>query len=315
MKIEVRPYAQGDETAICGLFETVFGRTMSVDYWRWRYAAAPAGGPLTELCWDGDRLAGHYGACAAFLSIDGVKRRAGLSMTTMVHPDYRGMRLFETSAERLYARMEADGDSMIYGFPNTVSHRTFNTRLGWRTTCEVPTLGWTAGGRPAPAVPGQVTPVEQFDARFDAFWDSVKGEARIWGWRDAAWLRWRFTDNPDHAYRAAAWVEAGQVGGYVVIKDYGDDALDIVDLVAFQRPAYEGLTAWALDHAASAGRSKAAIWMRLNEDARHFLEGLGFKATAPVTYFGGRPFAALAQGPDIYDPRNWRLAMSDSDVY
>ena len=56
MAIEIRAYRPGDERAICTLFETVFGRPMSLDYWAWRYRDHPSGGPLAELCWDGERL-------------------------------------------------------------------------------------------------------------------------------------------------------------------------------------------------------------------------------------------------------------------
>jgi len=60
MTIDIRPYNPGDEQAILELFEASFGRTMSGDYWRWRFLDNPVGEPKIDLAWDGTTLAGHY---------------------------------------------------------------------------------------------------------------------------------------------------------------------------------------------------------------------------------------------------------------
>lgn len=314
MTIELRPYQPGDEAAIRALFEGVFRRPLSDEFWRWRYRDHPGGGPYAELAWDGDRLAGHYAVAASPLAIDGERHPASLSMTTMIHPDYRGQRLFERSAEQLYERLIAEQHVAVYGFPNPNSHRGFLTRLGWGSIYEIPTLTLAIDPvRHAAPVPQQVGPVAGFDSAFDAHWDRVKGRHRIWTWRDAAYLRWRYDAMPETDYVAAAWREGGQVEGYAVAKVYAGQSLDLVDLVADDKAVIQGLLAWAVDHARSQGLPGIATWAPVHGAARIPMESMGFRADAPVTYFGCRPFGAA--GVDMHDPRNWGFAMSDSDVY
>ncbi len=40
---EVRDYNEGDESAILDLFELVFGKSMSRDFWKWRFVDNPSG--------------------------------------------------------------------------------------------------------------------------------------------------------------------------------------------------------------------------------------------------------------------------------
>lgn len=315
MAMEIRSYRTGDERAICALFETVFGRPMSLDYWAWRYRDHPSGGPFVELCWDGDRLAGHYAVCAADLAVGGERRRACLSMTTMVHPDYRGQGLFERSAEALYRRLDAAGFAMVMGFPNAQSNRGFIGKLGWGGIYELPTLAAPTDGR-RPRVPDAVTGCGAFDARFDAFWDVERKSGRpLRVWRDAAQLDWRFARNPDHAYDVAVFADPdGSLRGYAVAKAYAAESLDLVELVAHDAEARGGLLAWALEEAARRGLPRVATWAQPGGPGRLEMESLGFKAGGPVTYFGARAFSGF-DGPDPLDHRNWRLTMADSDVF
>jgi hypothetical protein len=43
------------------------------------------------------------------------------------------------------------------------------------------------------------------------------------------------------------------------------------------------------------------------------LEHMGFQAAAPVTYFGARGLSGIEL--QLEDPRRWRIAMIDSDIY
>lgn len=314
MTVELRPYRSGDEAAICDLFEMVFGRPLSSAFWRWRYCDHPGGGPYAELAWDGNLLVGHYAVSASPLAVDGAFRKAALSMTTMIHPDYRGQRLFENSAARLYARLVADGFVAVYGFPNANSHRGFISRLEWQNIYEIPTLSLTlAPGTVPRSVPGQVATAAEFDAAFDTHWDAVKTNYRVWAWRDAAHLRWRYSENPEERYTAAAWRENGMILGYVVTKIYHGSSLDIVELFACEDSVARGLVDWAIAEASSKGISSISMWSPVHSPIRITLESLGFTAGAPVTYFGARSFEELPF--DLSDYRNWNFAMCDSDVF
>lgn len=308
--MEIRPYQAGDEAAILDLFKTTFGRDLPLAFWRWRQVDNPSGGPWTELVWDGDRLAGHYAVSAANLCIDGNVVQACLSMTTMVHPDYRGQGIFEKSAESLYARLSAEGVKAVFGFPNNNSHRPFIQKLGWNDTYEIPTLSLDIPDRPARHE--NVWEIDGFDDRFDLFWAQIKTSRAIWAVRDRAALEWRFARNPVNAYKAAALFNGAELRGYAVFKAYGD-GIDIVDLVAADPKDAPHLIGWLEAYARKNGFSRLSTWCAPTSPARRHFEAAGFIPGGPITYLGGRALADLDR--DLSDVRNWHFSMSDSDVY
>jgi len=89
----IKKYVQGDETSILKLFQLVFKKEMTQEFWEWRFK----NNPFTEdvfiyLMWDGSNLIGHYAVSPVELKIKGEIIKTALSMTTMTHPDYGGAR-------------------------------------------------------------------------------------------------------------------------------------------------------------------------------------------------------------------------------
>jgi Acetyltransferase (GNAT) domain len=311
--VEYKAYKDGDERKILDLFRATFGVDLPLPFWRWRQLDNPAGGPWTETAWDGDSLAGHYAVAATKMSINGEAVPTCLSMTTMVHSNYRGQGIFEKSAESIYSRLSDAGVRLVYGFPNVNSHRPFIQKLAWDDICDTPTFTLdVASGKPVTA-PSFVEEVMEFDARFDALWGRVKGTKAIWNWRDSEMLTWRFLKNPVNKYRIAVATDNSEIRGYIIVKQYRSSDLDIVDIVADDKSALPPLVAWATQVARDMSLLKVNVWAPIGADHRESLARAGFQAGAPVTHFGGR--ALLPIDADFSDPRLWHYSMSDSDLY
>ncbi len=313
MTLDIRPWRPGDEIAIIALFETVFARPMTPAFWRWRFLDHPAGGPLIMLAWDGDRLAGHYAASHAPLSVEGEALAAALSMTTMTHPDYRGRGLFEALGGALYEQLSAQGFAAVWGFPNTMSHLPFRGKLGWFDVCDVATMTLDLTQRAAPAADRRGVTLAQTDARFGALSARLARQTPIGGLRDAPTLAWRIDRNPVNRYRLFALEDGDEIAGYAVPKAYGAAAADLVELRADGDAAGKLLLEAVIATIASEGVRHLHAW-RLPHDAQRLVfERAGFAAGAPVTYFGGRTFGSRCAALD--DLRRWRLSMLDSDIY
>lgn len=312
--LDLRPYRPGDETAILDLFARSFERPMSAEYWRWRFADNPAGGPLAELAWDGERLAAHYAVSATRLSDGGGQVAAALSVTTMTAPDYRGLGLFPALAERLYARLAAAETAAVFGFPNTNSHDGFVAGLGWRDIALLAQLTLEPGAMRRPtALPAGLRTLPRADARFDALWDQAAAHMGLSTVSDAAYVNWRYCDHPFNRYRLLALEDGATLAGYAVLKPFGAEAADLVDLVGRDPAAVEALLAGTAALARAEGVARLHTWIGLHRPEYLAATRLGYVAGAPVTYFGGR---ALARAPrDFADPRRWRPCMGDSDVY
>jgi hypothetical protein len=267
------------------------------------------------LAWDGDRLAAHYAASRATLEVEGARFPAALSMTTMTHPDFRGRGLLEATGEALYAAMTSEGAKASLGFPNQMVHAARLTKLGWVDIVDAPTM--TADLRhpvrgDAPSEAAAVVELDRIDARFGRLAARLARQTPVGFARDAATLAWRIDANPVNRYRRLALPVGDEIAGYALLKPWGETAMDLVDLRAEDETAARALLAAARTCAVAAGATRLHAW-RLPRDAwRATFERAGFAAGAPVTYFGGR---ILAMDADLDDPRRWRLAMIDSDLY
>ncbi|NYT76907.1 GNAT family N-acetyltransferase [Alcaligenaceae bacterium] len=113
------------------LFAASFDMPFNVADWNWFYLENPSGPAYVSLFYDGGRLLGHYAVIPTTLNCNGKKIIAYRSMTTMVHPDGRGRGLFTDLANRVYTMLQADGASLVYGFPNENSTPGFVKHLGW----------------------------------------------------------------------------------------------------------------------------------------------------------------------------------------
>jgi len=312
--MKFRPYRPGDEVLITDLFSKVFGRPMSIDFWRWRFLDHPSGGPMIMLAFDGETLISNYAASQAPLNLNGEVHPACLSMTTMTHPEWRGKKLFELTAEALYETLPSNGKCAVYGFPNIVSHTLFRSKVGWDDYYDVPTLVLDLRHTPkVPAADPAVGIAAQIDARFGRFFSKIASDLPISPHRSSDILSWRVDRNPDNTYTRFVLEAGNEIAGYALTKTYGAEMLDLVELRAGDRAAARALISTVTAHAAASGRTRIATWCLPNDIHRLPLEMAGFQACAPVTYFGGRTFTRLPA--DLTDGRLWRLSMLDSDLY
>ncbi|MDD4170411.1 MAG: GNAT family N-acetyltransferase, partial [Desulfotomaculaceae bacterium] len=175
-ELKVSPYRPGDEHEIIKLFKLVYGRDMSMSYWRWRFTDNPAGSHMIDLCWNGSILAGHYAVSPVVMSIGGKEYLTALSMTTMTHPDYRKRGIFTILARSLYRRLQDQGVALVWGFPNNNSYHGFMSKLDWFPLVQVPKLV-ISDLRFTDMVTGHkntgIIEVKQIDERFDQLWQSL----------------------------------------------------------------------------------------------------------------------------------------------
>jgi len=113
------------------LFIDYFGKSLSSKEWNWFYIYNTNGEPYVSLYYEEGRLLGHYAVIPTLLTHKKISFVGYRSMTTMVHPDGRGKKLFTELAKRVYSMLESYGAALVYGFPNANSAPGFSRNLGW----------------------------------------------------------------------------------------------------------------------------------------------------------------------------------------
>lgn len=218
-EIRCRFYQEGDEKAILELTKIAFGFEMNVDYWLWQYKNNPAGKGIINMAFHEDRLVSHYAISPTRCFYQGKPRTAGLSMTTMTHPEYQRMGLFPKLADNVYLKAKEEGMPLIYGFPNTLSVKSFEHKLNW--TVQNPLSTWILKSSkqnndfPRGMQFDEIRSLKDLNLDFFA---SLKDKFSFSIIRDKTYFKWRYLDSPSTTYRLFQLVKDHELIGIVVLK-------------------------------------------------------------------------------------------------
>jgi hypothetical protein len=221
----VREYEQGDEDEIRGMMGRAFGNRPSPSEWRWLYRDAPEGPALIQLLVRDGRLAGHWAHIPLSAFVEGRRLRLDRARTLIVLPEFQsqgGMRLL---AETFLA--SDHGFSLRMGFPTDraavlLERYGCGRHLGriprWYCPRGALSLYSRLASLPRPAL--AVEPLEDPGPEVDALAEASASFARCIRVRDAAYLRWRWLEEPGarHAIHAARAAD-GELRGLVVFRD------------------------------------------------------------------------------------------------
>ncbi len=254
-------YQDGDETQIIELFRMVFekemGKTESELHWNWENKQNVSGHGEILLAKDGDRIVGQYAVIPVTFQVKGERVPGTLSLDTMVHPDYRGQRMFTLLANKLYDDLGKKGIPITYGFPNGNSAHGFFNKLQWEEIADPPMMVKTIetekiiakatksrmagkigsliiGGKRvslAPATSAKewtIAPIKRFSRDFNTVFEEGSKNYNILLARDSVFLNWRFVDRPESEYQCYSITPEGQDKPYGYIVLAKEDKMDII---------------------------------------------------------------------------------------
>lgn len=112
------------------LFLHSFDKEMDNDIWEWMYIHNPIGDSIVSLCFDDDLLVGHYAAIQLPITVNLEKKKAILSVGSMVHSSYRKYGVFIKQGEQVYSYAK-DFFYCVIGFPNKMALPSRKKRLLW----------------------------------------------------------------------------------------------------------------------------------------------------------------------------------------
>lgn len=321
------------------------GSSKDMDALRWQYLRRPVEGTFVDFALDGDAVAGIHAVVPVPVRIGGTVRRAGQTLDILTDARFRGRGVFVRLGDSVHARCADEGLAFVYGFPNGNSAHGFFTRQQWvrlglapflirplRTryfASRAPRVGRWLARLPDLPLPsprevrpeGTIEPLAAFGPELDAVWERFAAGIGIAVHRDAAYLRWRFSDKPGERYEVRVLRRGGRVEGLVVwsVKSkHGGSIGYLMELLydparpddgrallshAVRRMAADGadaVLAWSLEHAPSHGVFRRTGFVRMPPRLR------------PIElHFGAR---ALDPSVPVADVRNWYVSYADSDT-
>lgn len=248
-------------------------RDNSEDYYRWMYFQNPAGNAVVAGAWHADRLVSSFAVAPKRIKVGSEIHTYGKTMDMFTDPDYQGLGIMSLVTKMVFKEAQKRGIDHWYVTPSGKSYPIFKNKwnyeepfeLEYRTILLDPQAlaASISGGRArrlafragativslftrlvdARVEYYSVEEVDRFPVDMDAFWDSVNKRYGNLLVRDAAYLNWRFCDNPDN-YTVFLFRDDQAIVGYIVTKitiRRGVKTGEIVDLLYSPRSEQTGV--------------------------------------------------------------------------
>lgn len=289
VKIEVeagsfvaRPYRREDEAEVLALWHLAFGRELDEAIWRWKYAENPFGQRIL-LCLDDNGI--------ALVMYSGVPYRATWNgrtveivqlMDIMSHPDYRKTGLFVKAADAFFDHF-AGGDSVLYyGIPGRYH---FDIGAKYLKYSELESgVAYLRGdtsflARNPRVFGGRAERIDRATTKLDDVWSALQSHFPLAAIRDAAFVDWRFLQNPIRDYRVYLYRSglSKRPQGYAAVGVEGDTAR-VVDILV--PPDQVLITDFTGQIAADLGRKgieTVETWMPWSHFICRMLKDAGWK--------------------------------------
>ncbi len=286
MKPKVRLYRSGDEKPINDAFNSVFGKSRSLEEWAWKYRPEKMPCPVVAA-WDVERLAAHNGGIPTAYQVDGRRILAiqGADTFSLAVPErepewrHAWQEVMDHFAEVTAGRF---GAALLYGFTGgrAISHMVARARWDSVSPRRIPLF--TRSRRPSTRSPASMfyrgRPVAAGDPDLDRLWRLAAHRYPVSIVRDADHVKARLSGHPTIHYhrflvlprwsrRPAAFVAFRSDGGVVrwveLVWDGRPGALELVDHLSRRL-------------AEQTGAKREELWLDGDREAASWLKGFGF---------------------------------------
>ncbi len=121
-----------DKISICNLFNKVFRKEMSLEYFERKFAGTCTGYSYHNLVLHDDRIVGCWSFIPYRYSYFCEPRTFALSVDTMIDENYRGhLGNLVTMADKTYHALRDDNIAFVFGFPNEMFYPVVHRVLKW----------------------------------------------------------------------------------------------------------------------------------------------------------------------------------------
>jgi hypothetical protein len=229
------------------LFNSCFGKQKDAATFRWKYLDNPHGPAVARVATDaGGRVVGAYAYLPRRFRLSGQPVTLMQAVDAMTEPDWRGRGIF-TGLDDIVCEASGvagvpwafaySGRRSLKGFLSngwqqigtaalwrcTFAHRSGARRMGRLAplgTLLAPVMdvlvGWRHRARLSDGADQLLVRLDRFDASVDELFEAAAPRTGLVGERSAAWLNWRYVDNPTGRQECFAIQDDGHLAGYLV---------------------------------------------------------------------------------------------------
>lgn len=303
-RYNITNYRPGDEYLIRELFSEVYGRTFSLEAWRWQFFDNPYCDRQMVSVWDGEKLIAHTAVTLFRGHYRGKEFVVAYSGHTMASPNYLGI------SKLLLSEVKSCNKSidMLYAFPNRNSFRIFRDVLCFNYLGDVCfVLAPVCKNRTC--FTDEIREISAFTEEHGELYQQLIRKCDFITNRSLTRLNWRVLNKPDSGYRIFELRKASKLKGYIVLnlfRDEGELRGQIIDIMAPEPKDMDQLLEYARIWFGERNCNKAKMWMTSNYYADVLREQ---QFITPDLAF------PLVTSQFNFNIQNAYLTMIDSDVF
>ncbi len=310
---QLRIYQKGDENHIINLFRSVFGKTLTLAQWHWKYHP-PAGDRIhSHVATDASgKLIAHIGALPMIGSFLGNDIRLFQIVDIMVEKGSRGhsvaSSVYVDLAKQVFETInEQHPSAFCYGFPGERPYKAGHYFGLYDRIEQAPFIKLDLSARMPYFSFFKLRALEWADPAIDRFWDSYPINDLLLINRDRNYLQWRYANNPHHDYCLLGLYQSSRLRGWAVYSNQGK-SIAIVDLLV-NRTFTKPMLAMLSRHFNKKGANEISIW--LPPMLRHESPGRQSNASDIVVtnVIWNMPIKTAAARAHLY------YTMGDNDIY
>lgn len=185
--------------------------------WDWAFRRNPAGVRLWLALRNGSTVA-RYAALPVRTRVLGETRTFAHVLASCVRPELAGSDVLLATARAFHAAHGvAEGDLVLYGWPDARDEQLAKEHFE-HELLRVPGLLARAPGAGPSVLDGEVAELARFESDADVLYACCATHWNASAIRDAAFLNWRFAENPFRRYRLLGVRSGATLRGYAVYR-------------------------------------------------------------------------------------------------
>jgi len=317
-------YRNQDREKCLELFEKVYQRTLTKQFWDWRYSKL--GRPIRYLAWEEDQIVGHYVVHPIPFKIFDHVENILFSMTVMVHPDFRGRNLFQELAEYVYEDASKRNYKLVIGFPNKNSEKIHFQKLGWKNFGNPPEYFVEVNNlknNQNKELKFDIKQIKRFDNEVDELWKKFEKNYNYIVPRNSTYLNWRFVDYPrifkndNSEYFFFLLKDNDKLLSYFILKKFNNEKCHLVDYFGFlDSSIINFILIYSLKFCNKNNLRFFSFWPSFigKKNKVEINPKFYFKIKNSESIFGIKLLDDNLK-KTIFDKTQWYLTMGDSDIF
>lgn len=316
----IKEYEKKYERQVLDLFETVFTKKISEDYWLWRLNEY--GDPIRYIMVEEGNVVGHYVVHPIPVEMFGSKTKALFSMSVMTHPEFRGKGIFSLLATEVYKKAISLGYRIVFGFPNMNSASIHFDKLGWKNHGKITEYVKNIQTEKIRKIEYDIDEIKPDNQMIEQIWNENKKKFPIIIPRTSAYIKWRFfsqsnqidANNSNSFYKLFIVKKNNIPKAYFILKYFNSEKAHIVDLFGdINDEVFYSIINYALEFSRELKTKYLSFWSgRINDQKmQNVCNNLGFRKYESSAYFGTKNLFPNTS----MNSNDWHLTMSDSDIF